>query len=118
MAQPASIQIGNAQADAAMRGWFVGHFLDDSAGLRRTDDVEIKWAHHEAGETRSEWATNETRSTIAILISGTHEVQFREQTVRLARPGDYVMWGEGTDHRWRAIDDCTVLVVRWPSIST
>ena len=117
MAQADTIQTGNAQSDAAARGWFVGHFLEESAGLRHTDDLEIKWAHHKAGESRDEWVTGETRTTIAILSSGTHVLEFRGQAVRLNRPGDYVMWGEGADHRWRAVEDCVVLVIRWPSNS-
>jgi hypothetical protein len=111
-----SIQTGNAAADA-VKGWFVGSFIDEKLGLRSTKDVEIKWAIHAAGEWHpKDWVTNEVRTTIAILISGKWEMQFRDRTVVLAEPGDFVMWGKGDDHKGRALEDCVVLVVRWPSI--
>jgi quercetin dioxygenase-like cupin family protein len=36
--------------------------------------------------------------------------------VPLTRPGDYVVWGPGVDHSWRAEQDAVVLTVRWPSV--
>jgi hypothetical protein len=30
-------------------------------------------------------------------------------------PGDYVMWGAGTDHSWRPEEDSVVITVCWPS---
>lgn len=109
------IQVGNAEADAVERGWFVGHFIDKKLGLRHSDDVEIKWGIHQIAEERADWATGETRSTICILISGQLEVMFRDRTVVLSKPGDFVMWGRGTDHKWRASAGTTTISVRWPS---
>lgn len=111
------IRTGNAAADSTeTRGWFVGHFIDQSLGLRHSDDVELKWGAHKAGEAREDWVTGETRTAIAILVSGKSEMEFRDQTVHLSRPGDYVMWTKGIDHRWRIIEDSIVLTIRWPSV--
>lgn len=109
------IQTGNAYDNEATRGWFVGSFLDESRGLRRRDDIELKWAIHPAGEKRSGWVTGEIRTTIAILISGKWEMEFRGRTIILQKQGDYVMWGRGTDHKWRTLEDTTLLTIRWPS---
>jgi uncharacterized cupin superfamily protein len=113
-----SIQTGNAELDSTeTRGWFVGSFLAKEYGLRSTDDVEIKWGIHKAEDSRDEWVTGETRTTLGILISGKYKMNFREQTVTLSKPGDYVMWGPGVDHKWQVIEGGVFLTVRWPSIS-
>ncbi|HEY5695373.1 MAG TPA: hypothetical protein VIQ80_00910 [Candidatus Saccharimonadales bacterium] len=114
MIEHSNIQVGNAAIDA-QRGWFVGSFIDEKLGLRHTKDVELKWGIHTAGEERPEWVTSEARTTIGILISGKFEMVFRNQTVTLAKPGDFVMWGKGDDHKWRALEDTVILTVRWPS---
>ena len=112
------ITSGNAQSDSTeSRGWFIGSFLEETLGLRHSKDVEMKWGVHAAGESREEWVTGETRTAVAILISGKFELEFRDQTVTLSKPGDYVMWGVGTDHKWRAVDEnTTLLTIRWPSV--
>jgi hypothetical protein len=109
------IQTGNAELDAK-NGWFVGSFIEKELGLRHSDEVELKWCKHPAGEERPEWVTGETRTTIGILISGKFEMIFRNQTFVASKPGDFVMWGKGTDHKWRALEDSIWLTVRWPSI--
>ena len=49
-----SVLSGNAYADGAFhRGWFIGHFLENTYGLRATPAIEIKWGVHHAGEERS-----------------------------------------------------------------
>lgn len=115
---PDGIRTGNAKRDSTdTRGWFVGSFLPKDLGLRHSDDVELKWGTHSAGESRDEWVTGETRTAISILISGNFELEFRDQTVNLSEPGDYVMWGPGVDHRWKALGDSVILTVRWPSVA-
>lgn len=110
------IATGNAALDTTTtRGWLVGHFID--GGLRHDYDVEIKWGVHKAGEARTDWVINEVRSTITILISGKIEIEFRDQTVTLEKQGDYVMWGFDTDHKWRMLEDSTVITIRWPSVT-
>lgn len=98
------------------RGWIVGYFIDDPPGIRTTEDVEIKWAHHEAGEERSSWVTDEYRTTIVLLVRGRFRVELPEKTVLLENEGDYLMWAAGTDHTWRAEEDSVVITVRWPSV--
>lgn len=120
MSELTSIQTGNAITDAAQRGWFVGHFIPEELGLRHSEDVEMRWAVHATGEERADWVTGETRTAICILISGEVEFTFRnqdgERQVVLAKQGDFVMWGPGDDHKWRAPVEAITLAVRWPSI--
>jgi len=109
------ITTGNAITDAS-KGWFVGSFLEPSLGLRSNSDVEVKWGIHKIGEERVDWVTGETRTTLAILVEGAWEMLFRDKTVVLSEPGDFVMWGKGIDHKWKALKDTTIITVRWPSI--
>lgn len=115
VADSSNIQSGNAATDA-VRGWFIGSFIDEKLGLRHSDDVELKWGIHTAGEERADWVTGETRTAVCILISGKFEIVFRDRTVIMSKPGDFVMWGKGDDHKWRILEDSVVLTVRWPSI--
>jgi len=110
-----TIQTGNAAIDNE-KGWFVGGSIPKALGIRHTYDVELKWSTHIAGEERAEWVTNETRTTVAILISGKYEVMFRQKSVSLTHQGDFVMWGTGSDHKGKALEDSTILTIRWPSI--
>jgi hypothetical protein len=117
MTEQPPIQTGNASVDSTdMRGWLVGSFIEEKLGLRHSTDVEIKWGVQPAGTAREEWVTGETRTTIGILINGTFEMEFRDRKLHFDKPGDYVMWGPGVDHRWRAPTGCIWLTIRWPSI--
>ncbi|SFQ77599.1 signal peptidase I [Amycolatopsis rubida] len=90
---------GNANDDSAdTRGWLVGHFIDPSHGGRATSDVEVKWAHHNARERRLHWTSDDQRTTLVILISGTFRVDVTDGSRTMSRQGDYMMWGPGTDH--------------------
>ena len=109
---------GNASEDSKeARGWLVGHFIDPSRGVRSTRDVEVKWGIHPPGDKRAEWTADDQRTTLVILVEGHFIVHLTEDTAPLTRPGDYVMWGPGTDHTWEAITDSVVITVRWPSAS-
>lgn len=109
-------RVGNATVDSAeRRGWLVGHFIEEDP-LRSTKDVEIKWAHHPAGDERSEWVTDEYRTTVIFLVHGRFHIDLPGGTEVLANEGDYAMWGAGVDHSWRAEKDSTVITVRWPSM--
>jgi hypothetical protein len=117
------ILTGNANVDVAdYRGWLVGHFVSAGDGaLRRTEDVEIAWRAQRKGDARPEWVTDETRTTVVILVSGRHRIVFRGASVAeawLTRPGDYVAWGPGIDHRWYAATDLVLVCIRWPSLAT
>jgi hypothetical protein len=57
--------VGNAAMDSKdHRGWIIGHFLDQADGVRASDEVEIKWGIHPAGEARHDWQTDEHRTTV------------------------------------------------------
>lgn len=108
------IYVGNAaEAGQDTRGWIVGKFMPE--GIRQTDNVEIKWGLHPAGESREDWVTGEQRTTVCMLVAGRFALQFQDEEAMLSKPGDYVMWGAGVDHTWRALDNSTVITVRWNS---
>ena len=83
---------------------------------RELGDVEIKWGVHEAGEERAEWTTGETRTSILILISGRFLQRLPDREVELSKQGDYVMWGPGVVHAWKALERSVMMTVRWPSV--
>ncbi|WP_027933953.1 hypothetical protein [Amycolatopsis thermoflava] len=107
---------GNAVEDGAdTRGWIVGHFIDPSKGVRSTKDVEVKWATHPKGDKRPEWTADDQRTTLVMLISGRFRVESTQGEAVFREQGDYAMWGPGVDHSWEALEESTVLTVRWPS---
>ncbi len=109
------IHFGNASDDGhERRGWFVGHFMPDG-DVRRSGDVEIKWGVHPAGEERTQWQEEETRTTVLLLVEGRWRIELPGASHVLERPGDYAMWGPGVGHSWRAEEDSTVVTIRWPS---
>ncbi|GGT18444.1 signal peptidase I [Nonomuraea spiralis] len=110
------VYVGNANIDAAGdRGWLLGHFkpLGDP---RHSEEVEIKWGVHPAGDERAQWVRGEARTALLVLISGRFRVELPGRSVLLAEPGDYVVWGKGVDHSWVAEQESVVLTVRWPSV--
>ncbi|NUP03246.1 MAG: signal peptidase I [Nonomuraea sp.] len=110
------VYVGNANIDAAGdRGWLLGHFkpLGDP---RHSEEVEIKWGVHPAGDERARWVEGEERTALLILISGRFRVELPGRSVLLAERGDYVVWGKGVDHSWVAEEESVVLTVRWPSV--
>lgn len=108
---------GNANDDASQhRGWLIGNFVDPSHGIARiSDDVEVKWGIHPAGDTRPEWTADDQRTTTLILVSGRFRLELSNGPVTLEKQGDYVVWGPGIDHSWQAEQDSIVITVRWPS---
>lgn len=110
------VYVGNAGIDAAGdRGWLLGHFKPPG-DPRHSDEVEIKWGVHPPGDERAEWVRGEERTALLVLISGRFRVELPGRSVLLSEPGDYVVWGKGVDHSWRAEEASTVLTVRWPSV--
>ncbi|MEU5869007.1 MULTISPECIES: signal peptidase I [unclassified Nonomuraea] len=110
------VYVGNADIDAAGdRGWLLGHFkpLGDP---RHSEEVEIKWGVHPAGDERAQWVRGEQRTALLVLISGRFRVELPGRSVLLAERGDYVVWGKGVDHSWVAEEESVVLTVRWPSV--
>jgi hypothetical protein len=111
----ATIYTGSAQADAPRnRGWLLGHFMPEG-DIRRSTDVEIKWGAHPKGDERAKWVTGETRTAMIVLVSGRFRINFRDRSVLLAQPGDYVVFS-GVDHSWYAEEESVILGIRWPSI--
>lgn len=107
---------GNAVEDGSeRRGWIIGHFIDPDKGIRLSDDVEVKWATHPAGDERPEWTADDQRTTLVMLVEGKFRINLTEGSATLSRQGDYVLWGPGIDHSWEAISPSVVLTVRWPS---
>ena len=112
-----TVYVGRAGEDAARnQGWLLGYFVPPGE-LLHSDDVEVKWGVHPVGDRRAAWATDERRTALLVLIRGAFNIELRDRTVVLRSPGDYVVWGPGEDHSWRALEaDTTVLTVRWPSL--
>jgi quercetin dioxygenase-like cupin family protein len=107
---------GNAAEDGERtRGWILGHFIDSDEGVRSTKDVEVKWGIHPAGEKRTEWTSDDHRTTMVLLVSGNFHVHLTTGQAQLIRQGDYAVWGPGIDHSWEAKEDSIVITVRWPS---
>ena len=112
------VVFGNAGAEGASRGgWFAGHFIAPEDDLRSTSALEIKWGVHKAGDCRTEWAVNTEATTLSILVKGRFRLQFPEQEILLADEGDYALWLPGVPHYWSALEDSTIVTVRWPSVS-
>ncbi|MEU8323239.1 signal peptidase I [Nonomuraea sp. NPDC048881] len=110
------VYVGNANIDAAGdRGWLLGHFKP-FGDPRHSEEVEIKWGVHPAGDERAQWVRGEERTALLVLISGRFRVELPGRGVLLTEPGDYVVWGKGVDHSWVAEEESVVLTVRWPSV--
>lgn len=113
-----NVYAGNANDDATQyRGWLLGSFIDPTihAGVRKSDAVEIKWGIHPKGDQRAEWASDDSRTTVLLLISGRFRLDLHSGSTTLEKQGDYILWGPGVGHKWHAEDDSVVLTVRWPT---
>jgi hypothetical protein len=108
---------GNTAVDGEEReGWIVGPLLE-SEDVRRSNDVEIKWGIHAAGEWREAWFDDADRTTLVVLISGRFRIDLSVGSAVLAEQGDYAVWGHGIGHAWRAEQDSVVVTVRWPAVT-
>jgi hypothetical protein len=112
------VVFGNAKLEGASRGgWFIGHFINPLEDARYTEELEVKWAVHSEGDNRTQWAVNHEATTLSILINGRFRLKFEDREIVLSHEGDYVLWRPGISHNWVAESDCTILTVRWPSLS-
>lgn len=112
---PEGVVYGSALEDGKHgHGWWIGHFIKDQS-LRHSVDIEAKWAVHEAGKRHGNFAANTVASSMAVLVTGRHRMEFQNSYVVLEKPGDYVVWGPGVLHSWTALEDSTILCIRWPS---
>ena len=72
-AEPA-VHVGNAHADGpAHGGWLLGHFMTPTTTVH-SDDVEIKWDVHLAGEARTRWVERDERTAVCVLVRATPSV--------------------------------------------
>ena len=103
--------------DVGKKGWVVAHFIDDD--LRKTGNVEVKWAREKQGIVSAEWRGCKTATTLSVLVSGKFQIEFRgdhAETVVFENPGEYVIFGPGIEHRSTALLESVFLTIRWPSI--
>lgn len=88
-----SVLAGNAAVDGmSSRGRFIGRFLAQTAGLRATPTVEVKWGLYCAGEERSTWGTSEQATTLCILCKGRVQISFPQEVHLLVDEGDYLLF--------------------------
>jgi hypothetical protein len=107
---------GNAiDASRDTRGWFLGHFMPGEDNPLRISALELKWYMHAKGETRDTWAPGNPVQTLNILIRGHFVLLFPNQEIALEKEGDFVLFGRGTPHSFRSVEESLVLTVRWPS---
>jgi quercetin dioxygenase-like cupin family protein len=102
------------EAARSSRGWFVGHFMSELP--LHSNDLELKWFTHPAGDTRPEWAPPNPVRTLNVLIRGKFTLLFPDREVLLQQEGDFVVFGPGVSHSFRADEESLVLTVRWPSV--
>ena len=92
----AGVTFGNAvEASKNTRGWLLGHFMPGADNPLRSDDVELKWFTHPAGDARPECAPGNPVRTLNVLMRGRFVLLFPDQEVTLANEGDYVLFGPG-----------------------
>jgi hypothetical protein len=105
---------GNAQElGSAYRGWFMGPFLPGDHPCR-SEDVEVKWHTHPKGDC-CDWKEGYESATLSVLVSGEFEEEFEGETFVLKDKGDFIFFGPGIKHRWRALEESIVFTVRWRS---
>ena len=107
---------GNAADDGKdARGWILGHFIEPTGDVRSSNDVEVKWGIHPAGDQRPEWTSDDQRTTMVLLVDGVFRIDLTEASVIMERQGDYAVWGAGIDHSWQALTNSIIVTIRWPS---
>jgi hypothetical protein len=109
-----NVHKGHAGDHSNYKGWLMGNFMPEDSPLH-SRDLEVKWGTPKAGWEREEWSPAIQQKTISILISGECVTIFPDEEVVMKNTGDYVIWSD-VAHSFRAITDCTVLTIRWPSI--
>ncbi len=120
------ITTGNFHEDVEMkpdrRGWVIGSFIEENS-IFHSNDFEVKWAEHKKGYFKEGLKTDISTKTVTFLVSGKFQIDFtnksnkHQETTVLAKLGDYVCYDASEyDHSVRALEDCLVIVFRWPSI--
>ncbi len=105
---------GNAAAEGKESwGWFLGGFFPPELP-KHSSKVEIKWGIHKAGEARTEWGADEKKTTLTVLISGQIVQEFENSDeALLSEPGDFCQFGPNISHKWRVLEDTTIITFRW-----
>jgi hypothetical protein len=108
----------NNQEDKEKRGWFIGHFIIENKYFNNKD-FEVRWFNHKKGDKKAEIVANKSAKTLSILIKGKFSIKFSKdkKEIILSKSGDYVFWDSGIYHSSEALEDSTILTIRWPSIS-
>ncbi len=98
--------------------WVMGFMLDKKS-LLHSDDVEVKWSEHKAGEKHASPKANTHSKTLLILLKGKIKTDFQDQgkTVILEKEGDFVIWEKGVFHLSEVLEDSKAITIRWPSLS-
>jgi len=97
--------------------WVIGHFIEEDS-LLKSSDIEIKWAFHHKGDSKSKIVSNIHAKTLCFLIRGRVSLIFPDcnQNVSLKKEGDFRVWDGGVNHTWEVLEDSLIITVRWPSI--
>ncbi|MEI7579454.1 MAG: hypothetical protein WCJ58_05465 [bacterium] len=120
------IAIGNFHKDVEnnpdRKGWVIGTFIEDDS-IFHSDEFEVKWAEHNKGYFKEGLKTNVSTKTVTFLVSGKFQINFTDnadghlEKVILSKLGDYVSYdASACDHSAEALEDCLVVVFRWPSM--
>lgn len=117
-------------------GWFIGFSEWTKANTPGIPDLRympqdqrlhtlcVKWMQHPAGDPRGGAKPMSNGRSVSIMVSesGRFRVAFCERPDfpearilrhTLTRQGDFVAWGANLYHRWTAIEDSTILTLRW-----
>ena len=99
------------------RGWIFGHFIDPTSPFH-SDDFEIKWSKNPQGASKIAAKANKVAKTVCILVRGKFRVDFPDlnKSVLLEKEGDYVFFGNGIVHSWKALEESLTINIRWPSL--
>jgi len=112
------IVTGNYNTDEnSTKGWILGHFMPEGTSFK-TQNVKVKWGKHKKGESKIGVGTNDTASSLAILLQGKFRYSFpdEDKEITLEKPGAYVFYESGTAHSWYVEEDCLIITIRWPSV--
>jgi quercetin dioxygenase-like cupin family protein len=90
-----------------VRGWFIGNF---EPSLLKTDQFEVGLLTHKKGEA---WAAHYHKESIEynVLVSGKMVIQGKE-----LNSGDVFVFNKGEIADPDFLEDCTLVVVKVPSI--
>lgn len=120
----ASFEFGNVATswthrdDGTPTYWFAGHFIKEDS-LRRTELFGCKWGVHQPAEGEQFKTAEKGLLTMSVLIKGSMKYWMRVTGTEnwtekiLDQQGDFIIWNEGIDHKYLALeDDTTFMTVR------